>query len=450
MKVLIVGSGAREHALAWRLTQSPGLNGLWVANGNAGTASVATNLAVKPADVDGIVEAARSLNIDLVVVGPELPLAMGLVDQLTALGVPAFGPTQAAARIETSKSFALELMGEAGVPCPEFRVFQEQQDALAFLAKHSGPVVIKADGLAAGKGVSLCGTPQEAATAVRSCMSDRIFGTAGDTIVVEEMLSGPEVSVFAFSDGSHISTLAAACDYKRLENGDRGPNTGGMGSFAPPDFWTASLAREVERTVVRPVIDTMSRRGIPYRGILYAGIMLTQEGPKVLEFNCRLGDPEAQVVLPLLATDPLEVMQACAASRLNRIVVEWDSLSYVGIVMASEGYPGTYETGFEITGLDTTPESPSKATTEETTEETTIVFHAATQHADDDRTGRTVTSGGRVLTVVGRGNSLVQARSRAYDRVRGIQFDGAYYRTDIAAVEDRVAAWSPDPEAPTW
>ena len=276
-------------------------------------------------------------------------------------------------------------------------------------------------------------------------MSDRIFGTAGDTIVIEEMLDGPEVSVFAFSDGKHISTLAAACDYKRLENGDRGPNTGGMGSFAPPDFWTDSLASEVERTVVRPVIEAMAQHGTPYQGILYAGLMLTQEGPKVLEFNCRMGDPEAQVVLPLLATDPLEVMQACVESRLHQITVEWDSLSCVGIVMASKGYPGAYETGFEITGLDTTYESPPK----ETVEESSLVFHAATQHVDDDRASRLVTSGGRVLTVVGRGKSLVQARSRAYDRVQGIQFHGAYYRTDIAAVEVRVAAWSLDPEAPT-
>ena len=445
MKVLIVGSGAREHAMAWRLMQSARLHGLWVANGNAGTASLATNLDVKPDDVEGILEAAASLHIDLVVVGPELPLAMGLVDKLTAAGIPAFGPTQAAARIETSKSFALEVMREAGVPCPEFQVFREQQDALAFLAKHSGPTVIKADGLAAGKGVSLCATREEAAVAVRSYMSDRIFGAAGDTIVIEEMLNGPEVSVFAFSDGDHISTLAAACDYKRLENGNRGPNTGGMGSFAPPDFWADSLAGEVERTVVRPVIEAMARRGTPYRGILYAGIMLTQEGPKVLEFNCRMGDPEAQVVLPLLITDPLEVMQACAESRLDQITVKWSSQYCVGIVMASGGYPGTYETGFDIAGLESTGESPPQ----ETTEENTLVFHAATKHVDDDSTGKLVTTGGRVLTVVGRGNSLVQARSRAYDRVRRIQFHGAYYRTDIAAVEDRVAAWSPDPGAPT-
>ena len=441
MNVLIVGSGAREHALAWRINRSPKVGGLWVANGNAGTSHVASNLDVNPDDMQGLLEAANSLSIDLVVVGPELPLAMGLVDQLSSQGVAAFGPTQAAAQIETSKSFALAVMRDAGVPCPDFHVFREEQDALAFLKMHSGPTVIKADGLAAGKGVALCSTPEEAAAAVRACMSDRIFGTAGETVVIEEMLDGPEVSVFAFSDGTHISTLAAACDYKRLENGDGGPNTGGMGSFAPPYFWTNSLASEVERTVMRPVIQAMARRGTPYRGILYAGIMLTKDGPKVLEFNCRMGDPEAQVLLPLLVTDPLDVMQACVESRLDQVEVEWDSLSYVGIVMASKGYPSIYETGFEITGLDS-PNGDSLDTS-------TIVFHAATQSPDDGSTGRLVTSGGRVLTVVGWGNSLVQARSKAYDRVREIRFDGAQYRTDIADVEDRVTAWPPDPAEPT-
>ena len=440
MNVLIVGSGAREHALAWRINRSPQVGGLWVANGNAGTSQLATNLDVNPDDIEGLLEAAHSLSIDLVVVGPELPLAMGLVDQLTSQGIAAFGPTQAAAQIETSKSFALEVMRDAGVPCPDFHVFREEQDALAFLKMHSGPTVIKADGLAAGKGVALCSTPEEAAAAVRACMSDRIFGTAGETVVIEELLDGPEVSVFAFSDGTHISNLAAACDYKRLENGDRGPNTGGMGSFAPPYFWTSSLASEVERTVLRPVIQAMARRGTPYQGILYAGIMLTKEGPKVLEFNCRIGDPEAQVVLPLLVTDPLEVMQACVESRLQKIAVEWATLSYVGVVMASKGYPSVYETGLEITGLDSTDGSA------EDTE--TLVFHAATRRAGDGGTGRLVTSGGRVLTVVGWGDSLVQARSKAYDRVREVRFDGAQYRTDIADVEDRVAAWSPDPAEP--
>ena len=432
MKVLIVGSGAREHALAWRLKQSPRLGGLWVANGNAGTAAIATNIDVLPDDVDGLAAAAQSLGIDLVVVGPEQPLDLGIVDRLSSLGIAAFGPTRAAAKIETSKSFALELMQEAGVPCPEFWVFQEQREALAFLEKRSGPTVVKADGLAAGKGVAMCDTPEEAAAAVRACMTGRAFGAAGETVVIEELLAGPEVSVFAFSDGRNLSSPAAACDYKRLEDGDRGPNTGGMGSFAPPDFWSEALAHEVEHTVMRPVIQAMARRGAPYVGVLYAGIMLTGDGPKVLEFNCRLGDPETQVVLPLLVADPLDVMQACVEGRLDRCPVRWDSRSYVGVVMASGGYPAAYDTGFGITGLDVP-------------EENTMVFHAATRHANEGSAGKPLTSGGRVLTVVGRGDSLAQARARAYDRVRKIHFDRAHYRTDIAAVEDRVAAWSPDP-----
>ena len=440
MKVLIVGSGAREHALAWRLKQSPRLTRLWVADGNAGTASLATNLAVKPDDVDGVIEAARSLSVDLVVVGPEIPLAKGIVDRLGALSIPAFGPTQAASQIEASKSFALEVMREAGVPCPEFRVFREQRDALDFLERHSGPTVIKADGLAAGKGVSMCATPEEAAAAVRTCMSGRTFGTAGDTVVIEEFLTGPEVSVFAFSDGQHLSSLAAACDYKRLEDGDQGPNTGGMGSFAPPGFWDNGLAEEIGRTIMRPVIEAMARRGAPYVGVLYAGVMLTGAGPKVLEFNCRLGDPETQVVLPRLATDPLEVICACLEGRLDRAPVAWEAGCYVGVVMASGGYPAAHDTGFEITGLDTPLH---------TQDEDTIVFHAATRQAAEGAPGRLVTSGGRVLTVVGRGASLAQARTRAYDRVRGIRFHRAVYRTDIALVEKRRTACTPDPVAPT-
>ena len=438
MKVLIVGSGAREHALAWRLSRSPRLTALWVADGNAGTASLAANLPVRPNDVDGLVEAARSLSIDLVAVGPELPLSLGVVDRLTALGIPAFGPTKEAARIETSKSFALEVMREAGVPCPAFRVFREQRAALDYLRAHPGPAVIKADGLAAGKGVFLCDAEEEAAAAVRACMTGEAFGAAGQTIVVQEKLSGPEVSVFAFCDGSRLSSLAAACDYKRLEDGDRGPNTGGMGSFSPPDFWNDALAQQVEREVLRPVIDAMARRGSPYKGVLYAGLMLTASGPKVLEFNCRLGDPEAQVILPQLRSDPIEVMQACVEGRLDSLEVAWDTQSYVGVVMASGGYPGDYETGFGISGLE--PQDRDGP-------DDTMVFHAATRLDELGGRGDLVTNGGRVLTVVGGGNSLAEARARAYDRVRLVSFRQAYYRTDIAAAENRVGAWSPGPVA---
>ena len=419
MNDLLIGSGAREHTIAWRLAQSPRLTKLWVAEGNAGTASIGANLAIKPEDVDGIVAAAISLEIDLVVVGPELPLSLGIVDRLATQGIAAFGPTKAASRIETSKSFALQIMEEAGIPCPDFWVFQDESSALEFLEGFSGPAVVKADGLAAGKGVILCGNASEAADAVRVCMHDRAFGEAGDTVVIEEMLTGPEVSVFAFSDGEHISALAAACDYKRLEDGNHGPNTGGMGSYSPPSFWDQALAHQVEHTIMRPVVETMARRGAPYKGVLYAGLMLTVDGPKVLEFNCRLGDPETQVLLPRLATDPLDVFQACVEGRLDQVPVIWENQCYVGVVLASGGYPGSYETGFAITGA-------------EASEEGTMLFHAATRQESAGGKTQLVTGGGRVLTVVGRGDSLAEARARAYDRARRISFQGAIFRTDIA------------------
>ena len=432
MKVLIVGSGAREHALAWRISHSPELTSLWVADGNAGTSRIATNLPVKPEDVEGILDSARSLAVDLVVVGPEVPLSMGLVDRLSGLGIPAFGPTRAAAQIEASKSFALEIMRDAEVPCPDFHVFLNEGDALTFLEKHSGPLVVKADGLAAGKGVSLCQTAEESAAAVRACMTSRTFGDAGKTVVFEEMLTGPEVSVFAFCDGAQISELATACDYKRLEDGNRGPNTGGMGSFAPADLWSPRLSEEVSRTIMLPVVQAMAERGTPYRGVLYAGIMLTSDGPKVLEFNCRLGDPESQVVLPLLESDPLRVMLACHQGGLSKTPVKWNGTHHAGVVMVSGGYPASYQTGFEISGLDQEVED-------------TLVFHAGTAFEQVGRTNRVVTHGGRVLTIVGRGDSLAQARVRAYDRLRQISFQGAFYRTDIGDLETGERVWSPGP-----
>ena len=432
MKVLIVGSGGREHALAWRISRSPELTSLWVADGNAGTAQVATNLPVKPDDVEGILASSRSLAVDLVVVGPEIPLSLGLVDRLIGLGIPAFGPTQAAAQIEASKSFALKVMRDAGVPCPDFHVFRDQGDALTFLEKHSGPLVVKADGLAAGKGVSLCQTAEESAAAVRACMTGGIFGEAGKTVVFEEMLTGPEVSVFAFCDGTEISELATACDYKRLEAGDHGPNTGGMGSFAPADLWSLKLAEEVNRTIMLPVVQAMAERGAPYRGLLYAGVMLTADGPKVLEFNCRFGDPESQVVLPILESDPLKVMMACHQGALSKTPVIWSGKHHVGVVMVSGGYPASYKTGFEIFGLGQEAED-------------TLVFHAGTTLNQAQGIRRVVTHGGRVLTVVGRGDSLAQARGRAYDRLRQISFQEAFYRTDIGALESGERVWSPGP-----
>ena len=438
MKVLILGSGGREHALAWRISQSPRLERLWVAEGNSGTAQLATNLPVDPGDTRAVVETARSLGIDLVVIGPELPLANGVVDRLSEAGVPAFGPTQAAARIESSKSFARGIMQEAGVPGPSFGVFRDEQRALEYLSSCPGPTVVKADGLAAGKGVLLCPSAAEAAEAVRRCLTEGAFGAAGETVVIEEFLTGQEVSVFAFTDGETISPLVAACDYKQVGDGDAGPNTGGMGAFAPPEFWNEALAEEVRRTVIAPVMRRLAEIGTPYRGVLYAGLMLTEKGIRTLEFNCRFGDPEAQVILPLLESDPLEVMLACAQGTLDQVPVSWQSQAHVAVVMTSGGYPGVYQTGYPITGLEAETLS-------------SLVFHAGARLVGKSTGDSVVTNGGRVLTVVGWGHNLAEARSNAYRRLEMIHFDGCYHRKDIgrdigkfsSAVEKGV--WLSDP-----
>ena len=421
MNVLVVGNGAREHALAWRISSSPSLTRLWVAPGNFGTGCIATNLKVGT-DVESLVAAAREVAADLVVVGPEAPLADGLADALEGIGIPVFGPTRAAARIESSKSFAREVMQEAGAPGPEFAVSSDEADALDYLRRNPGPRVVKADGLAAGKGVAVCDDEAQAALAVRACMSGRAFGDAGATVLLEERLEGREISVFAFCDGEHIAPLVAACDYKRLNDGDNGPNTGGMGSYSPPGFWTPELCAEVERSIMRPVVKAMAQRGAPYRGVLYAGLMLTEDGPKVLEFNCRLGDPETQTLMPRLASDPLELMLACSEGNLHRVTVCWDNRCYVGVVMASSGYPDNYETGFEITGLDAPRHSCESGNPD------TPVF---TSGVGAGPSGWPVTSGGRVLTVVGGGSSIGEAREKAYDRLERISFRGAHWRNDI-------------------
>ena len=424
MNVLIVGSGGREHALAWRIARSPSLTRLWVAPGNYGTGRVAANLDVG-GGTDALVDAAKKVAADLVVVGPEAPLAAGLADALTAVGIPVFGPSRAAARLESSKSFAREIIRAAGAPGPDFAVFTAESEALEFLRRNPGPWVVKADGLAAGKGVMVCDDATQAAKAVRACMSARAFGDAGATVLLEERLEGREVSMFALTDGERLSPLVAACDYKRLEDGDRGPNTGGMGSYSPPEFWTADLSAEIERTVMRPVIDEMAKRGTPYRGVLYAGLMLTTEGPKVLEFNCRFGDPETQVLMPRLASDPLPVMLACAEGRLAPASAAWEDQHFAGVVMASGGYPDKYATGMPISGL-AQPDADDS-----------VVFLAGVAAIDG---GLPVTSGGRVLTVVGGGGSMAEARARAYARLNTISFDGAVWRTDIAAVGAGVSA----------
>ncbi len=422
MRVLVVGSGGREHALAWRLARSPQVTEIFAAPGNSGTAILGTNLDVTETDIDGLVQAAIDWSIDLVVVGPEVPLSMGVSDRLSAAGVPCFGPSRAAARLESSKSFARDVLDAAGVPSPEYRVFRSTSAALAYAECRNRPLVVKADGLAAGKGVAMCANLEDAKTAIIVCMQDRMFGDAGEAVVIEEWLHGPEVSVFAFTDGENLSALVAAADYKRVGEGDTGPNTGGMGSYGPPEFWDENLAEQVRSEIMLPVIREMASRGSPYRGALYCGLMLTDDGPRVLEFNCRFGDPETQVIMPRLVSDPVDAMMACATRSLTDAgSVEWSDSPTVGVVMVSGGYPGSYETGLEIAGLD----DPAHDSDE------SLVFHAGVSSAEDG-SGRLLTSGGRVLACVGKGADTAQARDRAYRRVAAISFDGAYYRRDIA------------------
>ncbi|MDO8750395.1 MAG: phosphoribosylamine--glycine ligase [Dehalococcoidia bacterium] len=415
MKVLVIGSGAREHAIAWKISQSTQVDALFLAPGNAGTAALGTNLPIEATDIPALANAARRHSVDLTIVGPEGPLAAGIVDWFQEQGLAVFGPTRAAAQIEASKGFAKEFMNRHGIPCAQGMAFDSYREAERFLQRREMPVVIKADGLAAGKGVTVALTRAEAEAALDACMNQRVFGEAGARVVVEEFLEGREVSVFAFTDGEHMSPLAAACDYKRVGDGDQGPNTGGMGSYSPPEFWDNALATEAEARIFRPTIEGMAREGRPYRGVLYGGLILTRQGLKVIEFNARLGDPETQVILPRLEADLVEIAQAIAGGEMPKTRIVWSGEACVGVVMASGGYPGDYSTGFPISGLDDMGGG-------------CIVFHSGTRL----REGEVVTSGGRVLTVVGRASSLAQARDRAYSAVERIRFQGGFYRRDIA------------------
>ena len=422
MNVLVIGSGAREHAIAWRLADSPRVVQVFIVPGNPGTATVGTNVlpdSGNPTDIAGLARLAESLDVGLTVVGPEAPLASGIVDVFRRRGLPIFGPTQAAAQLESSKSFAKRLMEKYHIPCPKFKVFNDHAEAREFLSGHEGPVVIKADGLAAGKGVLICRDKEEALMGLHKCMEARVFGAAGDTVLIEEYVEGPEVSVFALSDGAELSPLVAACDYKRLLDGDAGPNTGGMGSYSPPEFWTPELSARIEEEIMVPTINAMREEGTPYQGVLYAGLMITEQGPKVLEFNCRFGDPEAQVILPLLKTDPLDALMACVNGHVNVSPIEWADDASVGIAMASGGYPGEFAKGLPISGLGEIDAG-------------VLVFHAATKKAHEGETAPVLTDGGRVLTVVGTGQTVGQARTKAYDNISRVRFPGAHYRRDIA------------------
>src|SRR3990170_8113442 len=418
MNVLIVGSGAREHALAWKLRQSPRLTDLFVAPGNAGTAAIAHNLQVNASDIDSLCRAASDHRIDLVVVGPEAPLSLGVVDRLAAKGVAAFGPTQAAARIESSKSFAKALMARCAIPTARTATFDNLTDARNYVESLAAAPVVKADGLAAGKGVFVCDSKEEALRAIDLMMgAAAVFGEAGRTVLVEERLSGREVSAHAFTDGSTVAPMPFACDYKRISDGDEGPNTGGVGAYSPALWLDEALERYIHQQITEAAVTAMAEEGTPYSGVLYPGLIVTPEGPKVLEFNCRFGDPEAQVLLPRLKSDLLEICWAVANNRLSEAEVQWSTDACVGVVIASGGYPGEHRTGFEISGLEAAAEVDGA-----------LVFHAGTS----ERQGRVVTAGGRVLSVSALGGSLAEARDRAYEACSCIAFEGMQHRSDIA------------------
>ena len=418
MKVLIIGSGGREHTLAWKIKQSPRVTKLFCAPGNAGTAEIAENLNLSDTDLPGIIDFAKKENIDLVVVGPEDPLCMGLVDELTAAGIRAFGPGKAAARIEGDKAFAKELMHSRSVPTADTRLFDTFRHAKTYVASRDTGMVIKATGLAKGKGVIICEDPADAILALERIMVQREFGSAGDKVLVEEKLVGPEVSVLAFVDGNTIYMMENSQDHKPIGEGDTGPNTGGMGAYSPTPQPDEKTLHQIQSEILVPIVDAMRAQGITYKGVLYAGLMLTAGGPKVLEFNCRFGDPEAQPVLMRLKNDLVDVMEAVIDDKLDQITLEWDERPAMCVVMASGGYPGSYEKGKPITGL-----------ADANAMQDVVVFHAGTKKVS----GQVVTAGGRVLGVTALGDSLKQAQQRCHDAVEKINFDGAYWRKDIGA-----------------
>ncbi|GEN09502.1 phosphoribosylamine--glycine ligase [Myxococcus fulvus] len=412
MKVLLLGSGGREHALAWKLSQSPRLTRLWCAPGNPGTAKLATNVPVKADSPDEVVALAKRESVDLVVVGPEAPLVAGVADALAKAGIACFGPVAGAALIEGSKAFAKEIMAEAGVPTAAFRTFTDAAEAEAY-AVAQGRIVVKADGLAAGKGVIVAHDVEAAREAVRAVAA---LGSSGQRMVLEELLEGEEVSAMALCDGERYAMLPLSQDHKRVGDGDTGPNTGGMGAYSPAPFLDARQLAEVGESVIAPTLAVLRRRGIAFRGVLYAGLMLTRSGPKVLEFNARFGDPETQVLMMQLGEDLLPLVDACARGQLESRPLVAASGASVGVVVAAEGYPESPRKGQRIDGVDAVPADA-------------LVFIAGAE----ERGGALVTSGGRVLTVCARGEDLARARERAYAAVEAVRFEGMHFRRDIGA-----------------
>ncbi len=417
MNVLLIGSGGREHAIAWKLAQSKNLSKLYIAPGNPGTAVCGENVSIAVNDTDKLLGFAKQNDIGLVVVGPEDPLAAGIVDAFEAAGIKAFGPSAGAAKLEADKAFAKQLMRSAAISTAEGQIFDRFKDAKTYIASRDEPVVIKAAGLAKGKGVFVCNDPADGILAAEKIMCDKIFGPAGDKIVVEDKLIGEETSILAFVDGRNIYIMESSQDHKPIGDGDIGPNTGGMGAYSPAPVVTEALIDQITREILVPVVDGMNRNGTPYKGVLYAGLMITAGGPRVLEFNVRFGDPETQPILTRLKSDLLPVLLAVCDGTLDTVTLQWDQRPAVCVVMASGGYPGNYEKGKRITGLDEAEQIKD-----------IVVFHAGTAAKNSD----IVTAGGRVLGVTALGRTIAEAKARAYEAVDKIKFDGAYCRRDIA------------------
>ncbi len=421
MKVLIVGSGGREHAIAMSVKKSPNVDKIYCAPGNAGIGQIAECVPIGAMEFDKIVAFAKEENIDLVIVGMDDPLVGGLVDELEKAGIRAFGPRKNAAILEGSKAFSKDLMKKYNIPTAAYENFDDPAKALAYLETASFPIVLKADGLALGKGVLICNTLKEAKEGVKSIMEDKKFGTAGNRMVIEEFMTGREVSVLSFVDGKTIKIMSSAQDHKRALDGDQGLNTGGMGTFSPSPFYTAKVDEFCKKYIYQATVDAMAAEGREFKGVIFFGLMLTEKGPKVLEYNARFGDPEAQVVLPRMKNDMIEVVEACIDGTLDQIDLEFEDNAAVCVVLASEGYPVSYEKGFPIKGLETFEGRDDY-----------FVFHAGTKKAGDDF----VTNGGRVLGVTAKGKDLKEARKKAYEATEWISFDNKYMRHDIGKAID--------------
>ncbi|MBW2621676.1 MAG: phosphoribosylamine--glycine ligase [Deltaproteobacteria bacterium] len=416
MKLLVVGGGGREHSLVWKLAQSPRVKKIYAAPGNAGMTGLAECVAIGAEDIEGLVKFAREKTIDLAVVGPEVPLTMGLADKMEEAGIMVSGASGKAARIEGSKGFAKDLMAKYGIPTADHRAFDNYDQAREYVEQKGGPLVVKADGLAAGKGVLLCQTKEEALKALDQVMRDRAFGSAGDRVIIEEFLEGEEASFLVFTDGKSIQPLPTSQDHKAIFDGDKGLNTGGMGAYSPAPVVTPAIHAEVMDKIINPTVKAMEAEGCPYKGILYAGLMIGDKGPQVIEFNVRHGDPECQPLMLRLKTDLVDILEAIAQDRLSEILIEWHDAASLCLVLASEGYPGSYEKGHVIEGLD-----------QAGAQKDVVVFHAGTREQD----GKIVTSGGRVLGVTALGADVAQARDRAYRAAELITWPGKYNRTDI-------------------